>query len=343
MSVSNETAGSARSSAGKSFLKALLNGWSWLFLALILVFFEVYARHAVGTTFIFRLYNIQSIGVASAQILLLALGLTLVVVAGHIDLSIGFTTGLAAVAMALAIRALDPVMGGLAALFIGIALGLVGALIVGLVNGWLVASLNVPSFIGTLGTYGVARGAALIIAGGATVSIRSEEARFLGNGDVFGIEVPIIIAIVLIIGCHYLLSHTRFGVHTYAIGANRASAERAGINVKRHLVILFVISALTAGVGGLIYTGRFSAGAANAGEPILLYAVAAVFIGGASLTGGQGTVIGTVIGAIIIAVIQFGLVFSGLPPYWQFVAVGLVIIVAVLVDQSRDKLTGHLS
>ena len=122
--------------------------------------------------------------------------------------------------------------------------------------------------------------------------------------------------------------------------SRRGLLERAGVDVKRHLMKLFVLSAITAGVGGLVYSARFSAGAANAGEPILLYAVAAVFIGGASMTGGQGTIIGSVIGAIIISVIQFGLVFSGLPPYWQFVAVGLVIVVAVLVDQSRDKLTG---
>ena len=326
-----------------ALLKALLNGWSWLFLALILAFFEVYARQNVGTTFLFRLYNVEAIGIATAQILLLALGLTLVIVAGHIDLSIGFTTGLSAVAMALAIRYFDEVIGGPAALLIGLGAGLLAALLVGLVNGWLVASLDVPSFIGTLGTYGIARGLALIVAGGATVSIRSEEARFFGNGDVFGIPMPILVAAALVLACHYLLAHTRFGVHTYALGANRASAERAGINVRRHLVLLFVLSALTAGAGGLVYTGRFSAGAANAGEPILLYAVAAVFIGGASLTGGQGTVVGTVIGAIIIAVIQFGLVFSGLPPYWQFVAVGLVIIIAVLVDQSRDRIVGRLS
>lgn len=147
-------------------------------------------------------------------------------------------------------------------------------------------------------------------------------------------------AAVLALICHYLLAHTKFGAHTYALGANRASVERAGVDVKRHLIILFVISAVTAAIGGLIYTARFSAGAANAGEPILLYSVAAVFIGGASLTGGQGTIMGTVIGAFIIAVIQFGLVFCGLPPYWQFVAVGLVIIVAVLVDQSKDKIVG---
>ena len=320
-------------------MKPLLGAWSWIFLIAILMFFELYARFETGQTFLFRVYNIQSISIAASQILLLALGLTLVIVAGHIDLSIGFTTGLSAVVMALVIRSMGPDTGW-GVVLLAMAMGVFAAVIVGLVNGWLVAMLDVPSFIGTLGTYGVARGGALIVAGGATVSIRSDEARIFGNGDIFGFPIPVIVAGVLALLCHYLLAHTKFGVHTYALGANRASVERAGVNVKKHLIWLFVISAITACVGGLVYTGRFSAGAANAGEPILLYAVAAVFIGGASLTGGQGTVTGTVIGAFIIAVIQFGLVFSGLPPYWQFVAVGLVIIVAVLVDQSRDKLTG---
>lgn len=318
-------------------MRSLLNAWSWLFLILILGFFEIYAQIETGNTFLFRVYNLQSISIAASQILLLALGLTLVIVAGHIDLSIAFITGFAAVAMALVIRAAGPDAGWLIVI-VAIIVGLLASVIVGIVNGWLVAHLDVPSFIGTLGTYGVARGTALIVAGGATVSIRSSEARAIGNGDILGLPVPVLVAAVLSILCHYLLSYTKFGVHTYALGANRASVERAGVDVKRHLMRLFIISAITAGVGGLIYTSRFSAGAANAGEPILLYAVAAVFIGGASLTGGQGTIIGTVIGAFIIAVIQFGLVFSGLPPYWQFVAVGLVIIVAVLVDQSKHKL-----
>lgn len=316
-----------------------MNAWSWLFLVLILGFFEIFAQIETGNSFLFRIYNLQSIAIAASQILLLALGLTLVIVAGHIDLSIGFTTGLSAVVMALVIRALGPESSWLIVIA-AMLVGVFAAVVVGLVNGWLVAHLNVPSFIGTLGTYGVARGAALIVAGGATVSIRSDEARFIGNGDLLGVPIPVVAAIVLSVICHYLLTHTKFGIHTYALGSNRASVERAGVDVNKLLIALFVISAVTAGIGGLIYTGRFSAGAANAGEPILLYAVAAVFIGGASLTGGQGTIIGTVIGAIIIAVIQFGLVFSGLPPYWQFVAVGLVIIVAVLVDQSKNKLTG---
>lgn len=327
---------------GTSILRSLLNAWSWLFLVLILGFFEIYAQTQTGNTFLFRIYNLQSISVAASQILLLALGLTLVIVAGHIDLSIAFSTGLAAVVMALIIRAAGDDAGWFMVV-VAMGVGLVAAAIVGLVNGWLVASLNVPSFIGTLGTYGIARGAALIVAGGATVSIRNQYARDFGNGDILGFPIPLVTAAVLALICHYLLQHTKFGAHTYALGANRAAVERAGVDVKKHLVKLFVMSAVTAGIGGLIYTSRFSAGAANAGEPILLYAVAAVFIGGASLTGGQGTIIGTVIGAFIIAVIQFGLVFSGLPPYWQFVAVGLVIIVAVLVDQSKHRIVGGSS
>ncbi len=330
------------SANGASFWKPLLNLWSWLFLALILVFFEIYAQVEVGTTFLFRVYSLQSLAIAAAQILLLALGLTLVVVAGHIDLSIAFSSGFAAVTMALVVNMFGA-DGGVLALLAGLAAGILAGVSVGVVNGWLVSRLDVPSFIGTLGTYGIARGAALIVAGGAVVSIQNEAARTFGNGNVLGVPIPVLLAVVLALVCHYILTYTRFGVHTYALGASRASVERAGVDVKRHLMILFVISSVTAAIGGLVYTGRFSAGAANAGEPILLYAVAAVFIGGASLTGGQGTITGTVVGSLIIAVIQFGLVFSGLPPYWQFIAVGFVIIVAVIVDQSRDRLTGARS
>ena len=141
------------------------------------------------------------------------------------------------------------------------------------------------------------------------------------------------------LAAHYALSQTKFGLYTYAMGGNFNAAVRAGVNVEApHARCLYLLSALTAAVAGVIYTARFSAGAVDAGEPVLLYAVAAVFIGGASLTGGSGTVVGTVIGSLIIAVIQFGLVFINVPPYYQFVAVGLVIIVAVLIDQSRDRL-----
>ena len=143
----------------------------------------------------------------------------------------------------------------------------------------------------------------------------------------------------MVVLAHHLLSRTRFGQYTYAIGGNRESAMRAGINVRRHTVWIYMLSAACAGVAGIIYTARFSAGAAQAGEPLLLDAIAAVFIGGASFFGGSGTIIGTVIGALVIAVIQFGLVFVDVEPFWQFLAVGMVIIMAVLIDQYKNRIS----
>lgn len=321
-------------------LRVLTGAWSWLFLIAIAIFFEIWARSAYGFTFLGRINNLQSILLASTQILLVALGLTFVIVSAGIDLSIGFITGLSAVTMAVVIRALTPIVPAGPAFLAGIAAGLLIAVVPGIVNGWLVAKLRVPSFIGTLGMFGIARGLAFLVAGGATVAIRNTWAREFGNGYVIfdSVPIPVLVAAITAAGFHYLLRHTKFGLYTYAMGGNYNSAVRAGVNVTRHTIILFVLSAITAGMAGLVYTGRFSAGAADAGEPILLYAVAAVFIGGASLTGGSGTVVGTVIGSLIIAVIQFGLVFINVPPYWQFIAVGLVIIIAVLIDQSREQL-----
>lgn len=321
------------------FLAALTGAWSWLFLLLVLAFFEVWARVTYGTTFLGRVYNVQSILLAATQILLIALGLTFVIISAGIDLSVAFTTGLAAVTMAVVVRALasqPPLLGFIA----GLLAALVVAAIPGLVNGWMISRLNVPSFIGTLGMYGIARGSAFLVAGGGTVAVRNPVVTEFGNGRLFDglVPIPVLVAFLLTLAAHYVLSGTKFGLYTYAMGGNLNAAVRAGVNVRRHTLVLYVLSALTAAVAGVIYTARFSAGAVDAGEPVLLYAVAAVFIGGASLTGGSGTVVGTVIGSLIIAVIQFGLVFINVPPYYQFVAVGLVIIVAVLIDQSRDRL-----
>ena len=210
----------------------------------------------VGTTFLFRLYSLQSLAIAAAQILLLALRLTFVVVAGHIDLSIAFSFGFAAVTMALVVNMFGA-DGGVLALLAGLAAGIFAGLSVGVVNDWLVSRLDVPSFIGTLGTYGIARGAALIVAGGAVVSIQNEAARTFGN--VLGVPIPVLLAVVLALVCHYTLTYTRFGVHTYTLGASCAPVVRVSIDVKRHLMILFVLSSVTAAIGGLVYTGRLSA------------------------------------------------------------------------------------
>ena len=199
-----------------------------------------------------------------------------------------------------------------------------------------------PAFIGTLGMYGVARGTGFLAADGTTVPVNNPWLFEMGSGKLFGVPIPVVITIVVVLALHYVLSQTRFGQYTYAIGGNRVAALRSGINVRRHTMMIYLISAGCAGIAGMLYTARFSAGAAQAGEPLLLDSIAAVVIGGASLFGGSGTIIGTVIGALIIAVIQYGLVFIDVEPFWQFVAVGVVIIVSVVVDQSQSRLKGEM-
>jgi len=321
-------------------LAFLTVAWSWLFLLLLLLFFETWARLAYGASFLLNSYNLQSIAVSAAMPLLLGLGQTFVIIAGGIDLSVGFVMGFSAVIMARTMQTLTPIDAGLA-LAAGLIAAFLAAMVPGAINGTLISRLRVPAFIGTLGMYGVARGAGFLAANGTTVPVNNPLLFWLGNGRLLGVPVPVVITVVLVIVMHWVLSQTRFGQHTYAIGGNRTAAIRAGINIRRHTLMLYLISAGCAGIAGMIYTARFSAGAAQGGEPLLLDSIAAVVIGGASLFGGSGTIIGTVIGALIIAVIQYGLVFINVEPFWQFVAVGVVIIVSVLIDQTREKLTGE--
>jgi ribose transport system permease protein len=326
----------------RAFLVRIAEMRAWLFLVFLLIFFETWSRIASNSTFIFNVYNIQAISVFATAPLLLALGQTFVIISAGIDLSLGFLMGLASVVAAHSANYLAQKMGlgPFASMLIGIGAGALITLAPGFVNGWLIAYLRVPAFIGTLGMYGVARGAAYLFAGGMTISIDNEWYSAIGNGRVLGVPVLVILTAIACLVLHYVLSQTRFGQHTYAMGASKAAANRAGINVRRLTMKIYLLSAVMAGVAGALYTGRFTAGAAQAGEPLLLDAIAAVVIGGASLFGGSGTILGTVAGALVIAVIQYGLVFINVEPFWQFIAVGTVIIISVLVDQTQRSLIG---
>jgi predicted ABC-type sugar transport system permease subunit len=339
--IGAETIATGQPEEQHAWLRFLAAAWSWLFLLLLLVFFESWARAAYGISFLFNGFNVQSIAMFAAVPLLLGLGQTFVIIAGGIDLSVGFVMGLAAVIMARVMQTLTGLPPGLA-LAAGLGAAFLVALVPGTINGLLIARLRVPAFIGTLGMYGVARGAGFLAADGTTVPVNNPWLFEMGNARLLGVPLPVVITIAVVLALHYVLSQTRFGQYTYAIGGNRMAALRSGINVRRHTMMIYLISAGCAGIAGMIYTARFSAGAAQAGEPLLLDSIAAVVIGGASLFGGSGTIIGTVIGALIIAVIQYGLVFIDVEPFWQFVAVGVVIIVSVVVDQSQSRLKGEL-
>jgi ribose/xylose/arabinose/galactoside ABC-type transport system permease subunit len=340
-------------------LDILSRGWSWLFLLVLVIFFSIFGQGFLNV------YNFQTIGADMALVLIMALGQTFVIISGGIDLSQGFVMGMASVAAALVMSNL----GGRAPLPIlvlaGAAVGLGIGLIPGLINGVIIARLRVPSFIVTLGMYGIARGVGFILSGGQPVSINTNGVGQIGNGyllyllpdgrasffqlpsNLQGVRpsqiiqllpFPLIFLVIVVLICAWLLSQTRFGRHTYAVGGSEEASRRAGVPVVRHTILIYVLSAFMAALAGVVYTLRFSNGAADVGDPLLLTSIAAVIIGGASLLGGEGTIIGTVIGALIISIIQNGLIFLGINPFWQFIAVGAVIILAVLVDQTKKRL-----
>ena len=271
---------------------------------------------------------------------MLAIGQTFVIISGGIDLSMGFIMGLAAVVAAHVINATTGAVGMPMAVLLGLMVAVLVACVPGTINGLLVSRLRVPPFIGTLGMFGVARGVAFLLAGGTTVPVNNSFFALIGNGRLLGIPYIVIITAVFVLIMHYVLSQTKFGQHNYAIGANVQAARRAGIDIKWHLLRLYILSAACAGLAGVLYSARFNAGAAQAGEPLLLDCVAAVVIGGASLFGGSGTILGTVAGAFVIAVIQYGLVFVNVEPFWQFISVGVVIIISVLIDQAQRRFSG---
>lgn len=356
----------------KQLIITLSRVWAWVFLFSLIVFFtlSVFATTNGEVNFL-SLRNSQNILMAITPVLLMGLGQTFVIIAAGIDLSVGWVMGLASVVSALVIRDLSAGgMGEVPAILIGFAVGILAAAVPGLLNGLIIARLKVPPFIVTLGMSFIARGAAFLLSGGNVVGSQPPGVRSFGNEsllyivsgeggglyffqkpDVTGAALrqldrvfqwPVVVTVICVAVAVFVLHRMRFGRHTYAIGGSREAAVRAGVPVDRHTIMLYTLSALTAGLAGVLHTARFSGGSSIAGDPLLLSSIAAVVIGGVSLFGGYGSVMGTVIGALIIAVLTTGLVMLNVEPFWQFVVVGIVVILAVLIDQARDLIIGRM-
>jgi ribose transport system permease protein len=357
--------------ASRRFVLTLSRLWAWIFLGLMIVFFVVAVPiYNGGSVNFLTIRNSQNILVAITPVLLLGLGQTFVIISAGIDLSVGWVMSLASVLSALAIRAaFNAGMPLFLAVVAGFLAAVAGAGVVGLINGAIIAKLKVPAFIVTLGSSFVVRGVALLMSENTTViglppKIRdygNESLLYLIRGEGGGLyflappeltgemlrrmdrilAYPVILTAVVVAIAFFVLKKTQFGRHTYAIGGNREAALRAGIPVDRRIIQIYILSAVTAGIGGFLSTLRFTAGSAVIGDPLLLSSIAAVIIGGVSLFGGAGSVIGTVIGSLIIAVLTTGLVMLNVQAFWQFIVVGVVVIVAVLIDQSRDLVMGR--
>ncbi len=359
-------------STRSTFIEVLARSWSYLFLLALFIFFS-----ATGRGF-FSVQNVANILVTSTLVILMAIGQTYVIITAGIDLSIGWTVGLASVIAARVMRDLvngAPITGGVPmepfpAIMLGVVLGLLVSLIPGLINGILIARIKVPPFIATLGMFGIIRGAAFLLTDGQQVvgnlpaNLREVLTAF-GNGSLLfnipdrglnlfvlpaditpeqlrGVQrllpYPALVVGLVILIFGFILGRTQFGRHTFAIGGSQDAAIRSGINLRRHLILIYMLSAFTAGIAGVLHVFRFTAGSPLAGEARLLDSVAAVVIGGTSLFGGAGKISGAVVGALIIGILQTGLVILNIDPLWQFIVVGVIIIIAVLVNQAQALL-----
>jgi len=268
---------------------------------------------------------------------LLAIGVTQVIITGGIDLSSGSVVALSAmVAASLAqesgyVRAVFPSLTGMPAL-VPIAAGLGVGLVAGLINGALTAYGNIPAFIATLGMMVTARGLAQYYTHGQPVSMLSDQYTWIGSGS-----RPVLIFVAVAIVFYIALRYTKYGKYTYAIGGNVQAARVSGINVGRHLVVVYAIAGLLSGLGGVITSARAASGQAGMGMSYELDAIAAAVIGGISLSGGVGRITGTVIGTLILGVMMSGFTFLGVDSYIQNIIKGVIIVAAVLVDQYRNR------
>ncbi len=261
--------------------------------------------------------------------LVLACGMTFVILTAGIDLSIGSI--LAASAMAALIVSLDPTYSGFA-----IPAAMLCGLGFGLVNGMLIAAVRLPPFIVTLGALTAIRGAARLMGKDTTVFNPDLSYAVIGNGNLFGIPWLVIIALAVVIISWFVLRRTVLGVHIYAIGGNPDAARLTGIKVGSVLVFVYAVSGLLAGLGGVLASARlYAANGLQLGQAYELDAIAAVILGGTSFVGGIGSVWGTLVGALIIAVLSNGLILTGVPDVWQYIIKGLIIIGAVALDRFR--------
>jgi ribose transport system permease protein len=283
----------------------------------------------------FSVSNARSIATDAAVLLVIATGLTYVIITAGIDLSVGSVLVFSGVVSA---KLMNEVGGNnWGVILIGLVTALAGGFAWGFLNGFLVAKAKIPPFIVTLGTFGMALGAALLITGG----VDEREVPFklittIGTGKLFN-QIPwlVVIAAVVCIVFGVILQGTRFGRYTYAIGSNEEGVRRAGVNVDAHLIKVYALGGTLAGLAGFLSLARFGTTTISGHTTDNLNAIAAIVIGGTSLFGGVGTILGTVFGVFIPAVLQNGFVIVGVQPFWQQVAVGAVLIAAVYFDQLR--------
>ncbi|TKT82553.1 ABC transporter permease [Aquamicrobium sp. LC103] len=304
----------------------------------IAIIFELLGWWLQGQSFLF---NTQRLGIMILQVSvigIIAIGVTQVIITGGIDLSSGSVVGATAmIAMSFAQvstypRAVYPELTDLP-LIVPVLIGLGCGLIAGLVNGLLIAYTKIPPFIATLGMMVTARGIAKWYTRGQPISFPTDGFAAIGQG-----MTPVIIFLLIALIFHVALKYTVYGKHTYAIGSNEQAARMSGINVERHLVLVYAIAGMLAALAGIVVAARGLTAQAGMGTMYELHAIAMAVIGGVSLTGGRGSIVGTLIGAVIFGVITSGFTFLRLSAYYQEMIMGAIIVTAVVADVYRQRM-----
>ncbi len=296
------------------------------FLTLIVLFVGL----AIGSPNFLTGTNLSSVVRQTAVINIMSLGMTIIIVSGGIDLSVGAILAMGGLLGTMAMERGMPIP-------FAVLTGILTGLFWGTVNGALTTRLKINPFIVTLGTLGIIRGLTLIISNGLPVHRIPQSFSFLGEGTVLGVPFVLWILIVCALLTHVILERTRLGRYAFAIGSNEEAAVYAGVPVRFDITAVYAIGGMLTGLAGMIEASRLMTGQPTAGSGYELQAIAAVVIGGGSLHGGEGSVIGTLIGAFIMGLLSNGSDLLGISPYLQQAIIGAVIILAVTVDELRKR------
>ncbi|HID51859.1 MAG TPA: ABC transporter permease [Anaerolineae bacterium] len=294
--------------------------------SVFLIFILLCVVFALGSDRFLTPSNLLNVALQTSIIAIVAIGMTFTILTAGIDLSVGSIMALSgALAAGLAVRQ------GLGT-FPAIGLALIAGMAVGLVNGLLIVKGKMPPFVATLATMAVARGLTLVYTDGRPIAGIDESFMFLGTGTVLGIPMPVIIMVVVFVIAYLVLRYTRYGNYVYATGGNEEVSRLAGIKTNLIIGSVYVVSGLTAAIGGVLLVGRLWSAQPNAAVGLELDAIAAPVLGGVSLFGGVGSVTGALVGAFILGVLSNGLNLMGVPSFYQQVIKGVVLILAVMLD-----------
>ncbi len=332
-----------RSNFGITAGKILSKYGTVMILLIMVITLSILSPHFLTTNNLINILRQISI------ICIAALGVTMVIISGGIDLSSGSIIGVVSVVTAVFAHPPDMLIEFLDGLnrvvnypvvqvfplIVPVVLGIVIGGLIGLVSGAIIAYGKIPPFVVTLGMMAIARGLAYLISDAKPVGSFTLGYLFIGRGSIFGIPFPVILLFVLVLIAHFIMAKTSFGRHVYAIGGNLDAAKAAGLNINRHILVIYAFSGAMAGIAGLIITSRITSGQCGLGLGMEFDAITAAVVGGTSLAGGVGIMPGTLIGALIVGVLKNGLDLLGVSAYWQKILTGVIIIGAVLLDSKR--------